>query len=97
MSGVPYKATEQELKDFFNGGDISHRVKYSLNSDGRNSGHAFAAFHTKEAAEKAMLKDKQHMGSRYMKDYVIEVATETEKENSFKGKLLENQSEKEKV
>ena len=45
---------------------LEHRFKHSLNSDGRNSGHAFAAFHTKEATERAMLKDKQHMRSRYI-------------------------------
>merc|ERR1719394_1316178 len=66
MSGVPFRASVQELKDFFEGGEKPIRVEHSLNSDGRNSGHAFAAFSSEQAAEQAMLKDRQYMGPRYV-------------------------------
>ena len=66
MSGVPFRASVQELKDFFAGGEKPIRVEHSLNSDGRNSGHAFAAFASEQAAEQAMLKDRQYMGPRYV-------------------------------
>ena len=66
MSGVPFRASVQELKDFFEGGEKPIRVEHSLNSDGRNSGHAFAAFASEQAAEQAMLKDRQYMGPRYV-------------------------------
>ena len=66
MSGVPFRASVQELKDFFKGGPLPTRVEHSLNEDGRNSGHAYAAFDSEEAAEKAMLKDREYMGQRYV-------------------------------
>ena len=66
MSGVPFRATEQELKDFFRGGDEPVRVKVILNRDGRPSGDALAEFDSEEAVQKAMLKDRDSMGSRYV-------------------------------
>ena len=66
MSGVPFRASVQELKDFFQGGEKPFKVEHSLNSDGRNSGHAFAAFASEQGAEQAMLKDRQYMGPRYV-------------------------------
>ena len=72
MSGVPFRASVQELKDFFKGGPIPTRVEHSLNDDGRNSGHAFAAFDSEESAEKAMLKDRQYMGQRYVALYRVD-------------------------
>merc|ERR1719220_2149779 len=66
MSGVPFRASTQELKNFFQGGPLPIRVQHSLNEDGRNSGHAFAAFDSEEAAEKAMLKHREYMGPRYV-------------------------------
>lgn len=66
MSGVPFRATEQELKDFFKGVDEPIRVKVILNRDGRPSGDALAEFDSEEAVENALSKDRECMGSRYV-------------------------------
>ena len=44
MSGVPFRSTEQELRDFFRGAADPVRVKVILNRDGRPSGDALAEF-----------------------------------------------------
>ena len=66
MSGVPFRATEQELKDFFRDVDEPIRVKVILNRDGRPSGDALAEFDSEEAVDSAMTKDRECMGSRYV-------------------------------
>ena len=66
MSGVPFRSTEQELRDFFRGAADPVRVKVILNRDGRPSGDALAEFDSEEAVSKAMSKDRNSMGSRYV-------------------------------
>ena len=66
MSGVPFRATEQELRDFFRGAKDPIRVKVILNRDGRPSGDALAEFDSEEAVNKAMMKNRDCMGSRYV-------------------------------
>ena len=66
MSGVPFRATEQELRDFFRGAADPVRIKVILNRDGRPSGDALAEFDSDEAVNKAMSKDRDCMGSRYV-------------------------------
>lgn len=66
MSGVPFRATEQELKDFFKGAEEPVHVKVILNRDGRPSGDAVAEFDSEDAVNKAMVKDRDSMGSRYV-------------------------------
>lgn len=66
MSGVPFRATEQELKEFFRDAEEPLSVKVILNRDGRPSGDALAEFDSEEAVNKAMSKDRECMGSRYV-------------------------------
>merc|ERR1719370_2273684 len=60
------KCLEFRLEHQYKNLKISFKVEHSLNSDGRNSGHAFAAFASEQGAEQAMLKDRQYMGPRYV-------------------------------
>ena len=41
-------------------------MKVILNRDGRPSGDAVAEFDSEDAVEKAMVKDRDSMGSRYV-------------------------------
>jgi heterogeneous nuclear ribonucleoprotein F/H len=66
MSGLPFRATEQEMKDFFQPDAECQSVKVILNRDGRPSGDAIASFEDEEALEKAMVKDREHLGSRFV-------------------------------
>ena len=66
MSGVPFRATEQELRDFFSGAADPVRVKVILNRDGRPSGDALAEFESEDAVDRAMSRDRENMGSRFV-------------------------------
>jgi len=66
MSGLPFRASEKEMKDFFLPNAKCVSVKVILNRDGRPSGDAIASFDSQEEVEEAMKKDGEHLGSRYI-------------------------------
>ena len=66
MSGLPYRATEQEIKDFFSDVADCIGVRVIFNREGRPSGEAVAEFETEADAEAAMKKNRQHIGSRFV-------------------------------
>lgn len=67
MRGLPYEATKQDIAAFFEGLDITNNG-ILLTSDylGRASGEAFVQFASDEHTEKALAKNKQSMGHRYI-------------------------------
>lgn len=66
MSGLPFRASEEEMKDFFLPNAKCVSVKVILNRDGRPSGDAIASFDSPEEVEEAMQRDGEHLGSRYI-------------------------------
>merc|ERR1712109_291750 len=66
MSGLPFRASEKEIRDFFLPAAKCVSVKVILNRDGRPSGDAIASFDSQEEVEEAMKKDREHLGSRYI-------------------------------
>jgi len=66
MSGLPFRASEKEMRDFFLPDAKCASVKVILNRDGRPSGDAIASFDSKEEVEAAMKKDREHLGSRFI-------------------------------
>ena len=60
-----YRATEQEMKDFFLPVQCQS-IKVLLNRDLRPSGEAIASFEDEEALKQAMTKDREHLGSRFV-------------------------------
>ncbi|CAM9479790.1 unnamed protein product [Discosporangium mesarthrocarpum] len=67
MRGLPFEASKTEIVDFF--GDIN--VKQSnifivTRPDGRASGEAFVLFDSEADAERAMRKDKEKLGDRWV-------------------------------
>ena len=67
MSGLPFRATEQEMVDFFapEAECVGARVIY--NREGRPSGEAIAEFESEEQAELAIkYKNREHLGNRFI-------------------------------
>ncbi|XP_052448243.1 G-rich sequence factor 1-like isoform X1 [Carassius gibelio] len=70
LRGLPFSCTEEDIIQFFSGLEIvEDGVTIVLNRKGRNSGDAFVHFATKEMAEKALKKDREVMGNRYIEIY----------------------------
>lgn len=65
MRGLPFKATEQDIADFFRPIEPVN-VRIIFENGGRPSGEADVEFATHEEAMKAMSKDKSHMSHRYI-------------------------------
>ncbi|XP_014480702.1 PREDICTED: heterogeneous nuclear ribonucleoprotein H2 isoform X2 [Dinoponera quadriceps] len=65
MRGLPFKATEQDIADFFRPTEPVN-VRIIMENGGRPSGEADVEFATHEEAVKAMCKDKSHMSHRYI-------------------------------
>ncbi|CAM4539599.1 hypothetical protein PO909_025715 [Leuciscus waleckii] len=67
LRGLPFSCTEKDIIQFFSGLDIvEDGVTIVLNRKGRNSGDAFVQFVTKEMAEKALKRDRDVIGNRYV-------------------------------
>lgn len=66
MKGLPFRATEQEIKDFFLPDADCVSARIILGQDGRPSGDAVAEFETNEQAEAAMKKNRENLGTRFV-------------------------------
>jgi len=68
MSGLPYRITRGEIRDFFSPIDLTD-VRIEIGKDGRTTGNAFAAFFSDDDVWNAMQKNKQMLGTRYVELY----------------------------
>lgn len=66
LKGLPYSTSAQQIYDFFVGFDVK-RIDFVLEPDGRPSGLAFAEFGSKEEALKALSKNGEYLGERYIR------------------------------
>merc|ERR1719347_1920843 len=73
MRGLPYDCTAKQVMDFFNTGDDpcdvldeDHGVLFVKKPDGRATGDAFVLFKEETEGDKALLKHKDIIGSRYI-------------------------------
>ena len=66
MRGVPFKATEMEISEWFSPCASCREVNIMYGPDGRPSGMAEVTFRTEADAKAAMAKHRQNMGSRYI-------------------------------
>ncbi|CAJ0594617.1 unnamed protein product [Cylicocyclus nassatus] len=65
MRGVPFRAIEADIYDFFNPIRPAH-VEIIHEASGRPSGEARVEFSSRKDYDDALLKDKQYMGPRYV-------------------------------
>jgi len=66
MRGVPFKATEMEIAEWFASHATCQDINIMYGPDGRPSGTAEVTFATAADAKAAMGKHRQNMGSRYI-------------------------------
>nr|CAD2125565.1 unnamed protein product [Meloidogyne enterolobii] len=71
MRGLPFSATEQQIRDFFStdglpSGILQEGVLFVQRPDGRPSGDAFVLFCDEQSGRRALLKHRQRMGTRYI-------------------------------
>ena len=67
--GLPWSTTVDEIVNFFSDckfKDGSESVHLTLTREGRPSGEAYIELESEEDMDKAIEKDKQHMGKRYI-------------------------------
>ena len=67
LRGLPFNATPEMVVQFFGGFELpmgAAGVHMVLGPNGRPNGEAFVEFGTEEAADAAMVKDRQTLGSR---------------------------------
>ncbi|XP_075920447.1 uncharacterized protein LOC116938030 [Petromyzon marinus] len=65
MRGLPFEATEQDIREFFSP-LVPVRVSVSVSRSGRPTGEADVEFSTSGDAVTAMERDHKHMGRRYI-------------------------------
>ena len=67
MRGLPYKATRNDILDFFTGLSVPlNGVHLMFNEREQPTGEAYVEFSSPEDRERAMTKDRQHIGGRYV-------------------------------
>lgn len=66
LKGLPYSTSDEQVAKFFEGFKIK-RVAFVYEPDGRPSGLAFAEFETKEEALRALAKNGEYIGERYVR------------------------------
>ncbi|RZF38440.1 hypothetical protein LSTR_LSTR011930 [Laodelphax striatellus] len=69
MRGLPWSATVEEIAKFFDGCNIrggKNGVQMTMSREGRPSGEAYVELETEEDVQKALKKDRDHMGPRYI-------------------------------
>lgn len=68
MRGVPFRATESEVEEFFSDYKlVPGSIKFETGEDGRKTGFAAALFESEDQASEAQSgKDKQTIGTRWI-------------------------------
>ncbi|KAF5831077.1 hypothetical protein DUNSADRAFT_13633 [Dunaliella salina] len=66
MKGLPYNTSQEQILDFFSGFAVKN-ISFVGEPDGRPSGLAFAEFQSKEEALKALNKNGEYIGERYVR------------------------------
>lgn len=75
MRGLPFRATDDEVVEFFAGYNaISTSIKYKFDDQGRKSGQACILFNTKDDLQRALTeRHKQNLGNRWIELNEIEL------------------------
>lgn len=93
MRGLPYDATIEDINKFF--GDefaiVDNGIVLPLDSSGRASGQAFVQFACAEDVEKALKKNREHMGHRYIEIFESspeDVVRSQEEKTEIKARMM---------
>ncbi|XP_060894246.1 G-rich sequence factor 1 [Labrus mixtus] len=67
LRGLPFSCTEADVAQFFSGLDIvQNGITLVKNMKGKNSGEGYVQFSSQEAANKALQRDREVIGNRYI-------------------------------
>jgi heterogeneous nuclear ribonucleoprotein F/H len=67
LRGLPFDSTKSDIEKFFEGMEITNNgILMTSDYQGRSSGEAYVQFSSKGDAEKALEKNKQSIGHRYI-------------------------------
>ncbi|XP_008417576.1 G-rich sequence factor 1 [Poecilia reticulata] len=67
LRGLPFSCKEDDVARFFSGFSIAENgITMVTNSRGRNSGQAYVQFSSQEEAKRALQKDRELIGHRYI-------------------------------
>ena len=70
LRGLPFAATEDDVKQFFKSMDIPYEnIRLIRFRDGKTTGFGFVKLPSVDDVEHALLMDKNHIGSRYIEVY----------------------------
>ncbi|KAK9887206.1 hypothetical protein WA026_021049 [Henosepilachna vigintioctopunctata] len=75
LRGLPWSATAEDILNFFGESNVldgKDGVHMTSSREGRPSGEAYVELETSEDLEKALEKDRDHMGSRYIEVFKVE-------------------------
>lgn len=74
MRGLPFESSAREIREFFYRLEIKEEeIHLAPNENGKASGVAFAVFHNDDDARKAMFRDGQYLGKRYVNLFLSSV------------------------
>ena len=75
MRGLPYKVTRNEILEFFTGLSVPlNGIHLMFNDREQPTGEAYVEFSSPDDRERAMAKDRQHMGGRYVELFRVRCA-----------------------
>jgi len=89
LSGLPWKATEDEIADFLGDIEIIGKVHIATNEAGRPTGDAFVKLGTKADLDKAMKRSREYLHNRFV--IVEESNSESYEKHNKKVQKLENE------
>lgn len=72
VRGLPWSSTVDEIMKFFGECNISGGktgIHMTMSREGRPSGEAYIEMESEEDIEKALERDRDHMGHRYIEGY----------------------------
>ena len=66
MRGIPFRSTIEDVLRFFNGFSVMPNGVVIGQRDGRATGDCFVTFTSPQEAQRAMVMNNKHMGTRYV-------------------------------
>lgn len=93
MRGLPYKVTRNEILEFFTGLSVPlNGIHLMFNDREQPTGEAYVEFSSPDDRERAMAKDRQHMGGRYVELFRVSRAEMLQALEQFVGGYMSSQN-----
>merc|ERR1719163_794921 len=91
MRGLPYKVSRNDILEFFTGLSVPlNGVHLMFNEREQPTGEAYVEFSSPDDRERAMTKDRQHMGGRYVELFRVNRAEMIQALEQFVGGYMNN-------